>query len=136
MRSYSRKTTYRILAIRVAALSRKVHVLAGDCREHDRGLARRLTMHAAQLQEISETAACRRGRDPLPPGQARFMLFLQKHINTRGRAPTREQMSQALGFRSPNAAQCHLRDLAKKGYVQVLPRVTGGIRLKKLYIPT
>jgi hypothetical protein len=133
---YSPKATYRILAIRTAALSKKVTALASDYREHDRGITKRLMALATQLHQLSEDAACRRGRDPLPPGQARVMLFLQKHINTQGRPPTRERISKALGFRSANAVQCHLACLAKKGYVQILPRVTGGIRLKKLHVPT
>lgn len=63
------------------------------------------------------------------------MVFLQDYVASQRRPPTRSQIAKGLGFRSANAAECHLRDLSKKGYVQVLPGVVGGIRLKKYYAP-
>jgi len=43
--------------------------------------------------------------------------------------PTRAEIAEALGFRSPNAAEDHLRALARKGAIELLPGASRGIRL-------
>lgn len=43
--------------------------------------------------------------------------------------PTRAEIAAKLGFRSPNAAEEHLRTLARKGVIQLLPGTSRGIRL-------
>ena len=43
--------------------------------------------------------------------------------------PTRAEISERLGFRSANAAEQHLRALAKKGVIQMIPGMSRGIRL-------
>ncbi len=43
--------------------------------------------------------------------------------------PTRAEIAAQLGFRSPNAAEEHLRALARKGVIQLLPGTSRGIRL-------
>ena len=44
--------------------------------------------------------------------------------------PTRAEIAEALGFRSVNAAEEHLRALARKGAIELLPGTSRGIRLK------
>ena len=44
--------------------------------------------------------------------------------------PTRAEIAAHLGFRSPNAAEEHLRALARKGCLELLPGSSRGIRLK------
>jgi repressor LexA len=44
--------------------------------------------------------------------------------------PTRAEIAAELGFRSPNAAEEHLRVLARKGVIQLLPGASRGIRLR------
>ena len=44
--------------------------------------------------------------------------------------PTRAEIALQLGFRSPNAAEEHLRALARKGCIELLPGSSRGIRLK------
>jgi len=44
--------------------------------------------------------------------------------------PTRAEIAEKLGFRSPNAAEEHLRALARKGCVELVPGSSRGIRLK------
>ena len=44
--------------------------------------------------------------------------------------PTRAEIAAELGFRSPNAAEEHLRALARKGVIQLLPGASRGIRLR------
>ena len=43
--------------------------------------------------------------------------------------PTRAEISRELGFRSPNAAEEHLKALARKGAVEILAGTSRGIRL-------
>lgn len=60
--------------------------------------------------------------------QAEILAALRKFIDEHGRPPTRAEIAQAFGFRSPNAAEEHLRALARKGAIE-LTGVARGIRL-------
>jgi repressor LexA len=66
----------------------------------------------------------------LTPRQARVLRFIQKSLGETGMPPTRAEIATELGFRSPNAAEEHLRVLARKGVIQLLPGASRGIRLK------
>ncbi len=44
--------------------------------------------------------------------------------------PTRAEIAGALGFRSVNAAEEHLRALERKGAIELMPGTSRGIRLK------
>ncbi len=44
--------------------------------------------------------------------------------------PTRAEMCSALGFRSPNAAEEHLRALERKGAIEMLAGSSRGIRIR------
>ena len=54
---------------------------------------------------------------PLTARQQEVYDFLKHHLETTGMPPTRAEISKELGFRSPNAAEEHLKALAKKGGV-------------------
>ncbi len=43
--------------------------------------------------------------------------------------PTRAEMCASLGFRSPNAAEEHLRALERKGAIEMIPGASRGIRI-------
>ena len=43
--------------------------------------------------------------------------------------PTRAEIAKELGFRSPNAAEEHLKALARKGVIEILSGTSRGIRL-------
>jgi repressor LexA len=47
--------------------------------------------------------------------------------------PTRAEIAEHLGFRSANAAEDHLRALARKGAIELLPGASRGIRLAQAY---
>jgi repressor LexA len=66
----------------------------------------------------------------LTPRQARVLRFIQKSLGETGMPPTRAEIAAELGFRSPNAAEEHLRVLARKGVIQLLPGASRGIRLR------
>jgi len=43
--------------------------------------------------------------------------------------PTRAEIAQQLGFRSPNAAEEHLKALARKGVIEIVSGASRGLRL-------
>jgi len=61
--------------------------------------------------------------------QAEILGFIRDTIEETGMPPTRAEINAALGFRSPNAAESHLRALQKKGVIELLPGRSRGIRL-------
>lgn len=61
--------------------------------------------------------------------QQRVFDWLRQYLAIHGRPPTRVEMAQALGFRSANAAEEHLRALARKGVVTLTPGTARGIHV-------
>ena len=66
----------------------------------------------------------------LTPRQSQILLLIQNVIKESGMPPTRAEIAEALGFRSVNAAEEHLRALERKGALELLPGTSRGIRLK------
>jgi len=67
--------------------------------------------------------------DTLTPRQQQVLALIRDHIAAHGLPPTRAEIAQSLGFRSPNAAESHLRALARKGVIELLSGSSRGIRL-------
>ncbi|MBZ0070863.1 MAG: transcriptional repressor LexA [Gammaproteobacteria bacterium] len=65
----------------------------------------------------------------LTPRQAEILELIRESIAERGSPPTRAEIATAFGFRSPNAAEEHLKALARKGAIELLPGSSRGIRL-------
>jgi repressor LexA len=61
--------------------------------------------------------------------QGEILEFLRRFMAAAGRPPTRVEIAEALGFRSPNAADEHLRALARKGVIELVPGASRGIRI-------
>lgn len=61
--------------------------------------------------------------------QQEIYQFICDHQKQTGYPPTRQEISAHFGFRSPNAAEQHLRAIAKKGAIELLPGASRGIRL-------
>ena len=61
--------------------------------------------------------------------QAQVLRLIQTTIKDSGLPPTRAEIAKALGFRSANAAEEHLRALAKKGRIILLSGTSRGIRV-------
>ena len=61
--------------------------------------------------------------------QLEILNLIVNRIETTGYPPTRAEIATKMGFRSPNAAEDHLRALAKKGILELLPGTSRGIRL-------
>jgi repressor LexA len=65
----------------------------------------------------------------LTPRQNQILELIRKHLGETGFPPTRAEIAQTLGFRSANAAEEHLRALARKGAIELLKGTSRGIRL-------
>lgn len=61
--------------------------------------------------------------------QSEVFELVKKNIVETGMPPTRAEIAKDLGFRSPNAAEEHLKALARKGYIEILAGTSRGIRL-------
>lgn len=70
--------------------------------------------------------------EQLTPRQAEILELLKSYLESTGFPPTRAEIAEILGFRSANAAEDHLRALARKGVIELLPGASRGIRLKGL----
>lgn len=67
--------------------------------------------------------------DRLTPRQQEILDFIRNTLEILGAPPTRAEIASAFGFASANAAEDHLRALAKKGAVVLEPGAARGIRL-------
>lgn len=65
----------------------------------------------------------------LTPRQQEILDWLKNYIQQNGMPPTRAGLSHEMGFKSPNAAEEHLRALQRKGAIELLPGASRGIRL-------
>lgn len=65
----------------------------------------------------------------LTPRQQEILQLIRSRIEATGMPPTRAEIAKEFGFRSPNAAEEHLRVLARKGVLELLPGASRGIRL-------
>ena len=61
--------------------------------------------------------------------QEEIFNLIREWIETTGLPPTRAEIARHFGFSSPNAAEAHLKVLAKKGVLELLPGASRGIRL-------
>lgn len=61
--------------------------------------------------------------------QSEVLDCIRHHIETTGYPPTRADIARELGFRSANAAEEHLKALARKGAIEIIPGTSRGIRL-------
>jgi repressor LexA len=61
--------------------------------------------------------------------QSEILSLIRRHIEKTGAPPTRADICEAFGFRSPNAAEAHLRILERKGMIEIAPGTSRGIRL-------
>ncbi len=61
--------------------------------------------------------------------QSQVLDVIRRHISKYGVPPTRAEIADTLGFRSANAAEDHLRALARKGAITLAAGTSRGIRL-------
>jgi repressor LexA len=61
--------------------------------------------------------------------QQQILSLIQRRVEETGLPPTRVEIAEEMGFRSPNAAEEHLRALARKGVIEMIKGAARGIRL-------
>jgi repressor LexA len=71
---------------------------------------------------------------PLTNRQQQIFDLIKENISETGMPPTRAEIATFFGFKSANAAEEHLKALAKKGYIEMLPGTSRGIRLAEKFI--
>ncbi|GLQ73156.1 transcriptional repressor LexA [Vibrio penaeicida] len=66
---------------------------------------------------------------PLTPRQQQVFDLIKDKIDVSGMPPTRAEIARELGFRSANAAEEHLKALARKEVIEIIPGASRGIRI-------
>lgn len=61
--------------------------------------------------------------------QQEVLDLIKTAIDQTGFPPTRAEIATELGFKSPNAAEEHLKALARKGAIEMIPGASRGIRV-------
>lgn len=64
--------------------------------------------------------------------QEQILELIREHVHSTGYPPTRAEIASELGFRSANAAEEHLRALARKGAIEMVKGASRGIRLPEV----
>lgn len=65
----------------------------------------------------------------LTPRQTEVLDFIKSYIDETGYPPTRADIAKELGFKSANASEEHLKALARKGAIEMIPGTSRGIKL-------
>ncbi|MCK6265758.1 transcriptional repressor LexA [Vibrio sp. ZSDE26] len=66
---------------------------------------------------------------PLTARQQQVFDLIKSKIDDCGMPPTRAEIARELGFRSANAAEEHLKALARKEAIEIIPGASRGIRI-------
>jgi repressor LexA len=61
--------------------------------------------------------------------QSEILALIKTHIEETGYPPTRAEIALELGFKSANAAEEHLKALARKGAIEMIAGASRGIRI-------
>jgi repressor LexA len=61
--------------------------------------------------------------------QEEILEFIKDYLQETGFPSTRSEIAAKMGFKSPNAAEEHLRALARKGAIEMLPGTSRGLRI-------
>ncbi|MDP3518238.1 MAG: transcriptional repressor LexA [Pseudohongiella sp.] len=65
----------------------------------------------------------------LTPRQTEILEYIRRYQQETGYPPTRSEIAQEMGFKSPNAAEEHLKALARKKAIEMIPGASRGIRI-------
>lgn len=69
--------------------------------------------------------------DPLSPRQREVLAFIQRFTQAHGMPPTRGDIAEGLGLKNRQGIDQHLKALAAKGAIELLPGISRGIRLRE-----
>lgn len=67
--------------------------------------------------------------EKLTSRQQQVLDLIQDYLAATGMPPTRKDIAREFGFKSANAAEDHLRALEKKGYIEIVPGASRGVRV-------
>lgn len=67
--------------------------------------------------------------------QTEVLNIIKRNIEETGYPPTRAEIASELGFKSANAAEEHIKAIAKKGAIEIVPGASRGIRLPANHKP-
>jgi len=67
--------------------------------------------------------------ETLTARQHEVLTAIREALTQTGRPPTRSELARRLGVKSANAAETHLRALARKGAISLMPGASRGIQL-------
>jgi repressor LexA len=62
--------------------------------------------------------------------QTKMMHFIKDFITKNDVPPTRQEIAEGLGYRSPNSAEEGLKILERKGQIRIIKGTSRGIRLE------
>lgn len=65
----------------------------------------------------------------LTPRQEKVLQLIKNYSEDTGYPPTRAEIARILGYKSANAAEEHIKALARKGAIEVIPGASRGIKL-------
>jgi repressor LexA len=61
--------------------------------------------------------------------QEQVLQLIKQYTEDTGYPPTRAEIARSLGFKSANAAEEHIKALARKGAIEIMPGASRGIRI-------
>ena len=64
--------------------------------------------------------------------QEQVLQLIRSYAEETGYPPTRAEIARILGYKSPNAAEEHIKALARKGAIEIIPGASRGIKLPDL----
>jgi repressor LexA len=64
--------------------------------------------------------------------QEQVLQLIRSYADETGYPPTRAEIARILGYKSPNAAEEHIKALARKGAIEIIPGASRGIKLPEL----
>lgn len=64
--------------------------------------------------------------------QEQVLQLIRSYADETGYPPTRAEIARILGYKSPNAAEEHIKALARKGAIEIIPGASRGIKLPDL----
>jgi len=65
----------------------------------------------------------------LTPRQEKVLQLIKNYSEDTGYPPTRAEIARILGYKSANAAEEHIKALARKGAIEVIPGASRGIKV-------
>lgn len=68
----------------------------------------------------------------LTPRQEQVLQLIRSYADETGYPPTRAEIARILGFKSANAAEEHIKALARKGAIEIIPGASRGIKLPEI----